>query len=248
MVKGYSPALSSVGVEPSIMSPATMPASADGLLEFGGDFRVFLEKGLGVLAALADALAVVAEPGAALLDDAGGDAEVEQLAVLGDALAVHDVELDHAEGRRQLVLHHLDPGLVADHVVALLDRADAADVEAHGGVELQGVAAGGGLGVAEHHPDLEADLVDEDHHAARLADRGGELAQGLAHEAGLQAHLASPISPSISARGTRAATESTTSTSMASERTRISAISRACSPVSGWEISRSSMLTPSLRA
>src|SRR5205085_2226222 len=42
----------------------------------------------------------------------------------------------------------------------------------------------------------------------------------------------SPISPSISARGTSAATESTTTTSIAPERTRASAISSACSPVS----------------
>ena len=41
----------------------------------------------------------------------------------------------------------------------------------------------------------------------------------------------SPISPSSSALGTSAATESTTSTSMAPERTRASVISRACSPL-----------------
>ena len=58
----------------------------------------------------------------------------------------------------------------------------------------------------------------------------------------------SPMSPSSSARGTRAATLSTTSTSMAPERTSVSAISSACSPASGWEISRLSMSTPSLRA
>ena len=58
----------------------------------------------------------------------------------------------------------------------------------------------------------------------------------------------SPISPSISARGVRAATESMTSTSIAPERTSVSVISNACSPVSGWEMSRSSRLTPSLRA
>jgi hypothetical protein len=43
----------------------------------------------------------------------------------------------------------------------------------------------------------------------------------------------SPISPSISAFGTRAATESTTTTSIAFERTSMSTISSACSPVSG---------------
>ena len=54
----------------------------------------------------------------------------------------------------------------------------------------------------------------------------------------------SPISPSISALGTSAATESITITSIAPERTRTSTISSACSPVSGCEINRSSVLTP----
>src|SRR6266496_1608302 len=58
----------------------------------------------------------------------------------------------------------------------------------------------------------------------------------------------SPISPSISALGTRAATESTTTTSTAPERTRISVISSPCSPVSGCETSRLSMSTPSFFA
>jgi hypothetical protein len=57
------------------------------------------------------------------------------------------------------------------------------------------------------------------------------------------AHLAFELG-----RGTSAATESITSTSTAPERTSVSAISSACSPVSGCEISSSSMLTPSLRA
>ncbi len=59
---------------------------------------------------------------------------------------------------------------------------------------------------------------------------------------------ASPISPSISARGTSAATESITITSTAPERTSTSQISSACSPVSGWLMRRSSTRTPSLRA
>src|SRR5690606_27631609 len=54
----------------------------------------------------------------------------------------------------------------------------------------------------------------------------------------------SPMSPSISALGTSAATESMTIRSTDPERTRASVISRACSPVSGCEISRSSRLTP----
>ncbi len=54
----------------------------------------------------------------------------------------------------------------------------------------------------------------------------------------------SPISPSISARGTSAATESMTTRSIAPERISMSAISSACSPVSGWDTSRASVSTP----
>ena len=56
----------------------------------------------------------------------------------------------------------------------------------------------------------------------------------------------SPISPSISALGVSAATESITTTSTEPERTSMSAISSACSPLSGCEMSRSSTFTPSL--
>ena len=54
----------------------------------------------------------------------------------------------------------------------------------------------------------------------------------------------SPISPSISARGTSAATESMTMQSSAPERISMSAISSACSPVSGWDTSSASVSTP----
>ncbi len=58
----------------------------------------------------------------------------------------------------------------------------------------------------------------------------------------------SPISPSISALGTRAATESMTTMSIAPERISMSMISSACSPVSGWETSSASVSTPSFCA
>ena len=56
--------------------------------------------------------------------------------------------------------------------------------------------------------------------------------------------VGSPMSPSSSTLGTRAATESTTMMSMAPLRTSTSVISRACSPLSGWLTSSSSVLTP----
>ena len=56
--------------------------------------------------------------------------------------------------------------------------------------------------------------------------------------------LESPISPSISDFGVRAATESITTKSIAPELIKWSAISNACSPLSGWEINKLSVSTP----
>src|SRR5262249_5607491 len=119
------------------------------------------------------------EPGAGLFPHGGFDAEIDQFAGLGDALAVHDVEFDLLERRRELVLDHFDAGLIADYFVAFLDRTDAADVEAHGSVEFERMAAGCGFRRAIHDADLHADLVDEDHHGVGAIDRGGEVAQRL---------------------------------------------------------------------
>src|SRR5271170_6666605 len=55
--------------------------------------RVLLEVRLRVLAALADAVGPVREPGAALLDDAQLRCEIHEVARAGDALAVENVEL-----------------------------------------------------------------------------------------------------------------------------------------------------------
>ena len=99
-----------------------------------------------VLAPLTELLALVGEPGARLLDDLEVDADVDERALLRDALAVHDVELALAERRRDLVLHDLDARARADDVGAVLEVLDLADVEPDGGVELERPAAGGGLG------------------------------------------------------------------------------------------------------
>src|SRR5581483_9605558 len=87
---------------------------------------------LGVLLALTELLALVRVPGARLLHDAHVDAHVDDRALAADALAVHDVELGLLERRGDLVLDHLDARAVADHLDAVLDGLDAADVEAVG--------------------------------------------------------------------------------------------------------------------
>src|SRR5690606_9433835 len=104
--------------------------------------------------ALPDPDRIIAEPGARFLDQPGLDAEVEDLADLRNALPVHDIEFDLLERRRDLVLDHLHARRVADDLVAVLDLAGTANVEANRGIEFERIAARRRLGIAIHHPDL----------------------------------------------------------------------------------------------
>jgi hypothetical protein len=55
----------------------------------------------------------------------------------GNALVIHDVELGFRERRRDFVLHDFHARPVAgDDAIGLLDRADAANIDAHAGVEF----------------------------------------------------------------------------------------------------------------
>ena len=84
------------------------------------------------------------------------------------------------------VFYHFHAGLVAQNFFAIFYLADAANVEAHRSVEFQRITAGGGFGIAEHHADFFAQLVDENAGGVRLVDAGGEFAQCLRHQARLQ--------------------------------------------------------------
>jgi hypothetical protein len=123
----------------------------------------------GIVLALADLFTLVRIPGPGFLDQFVGDPEFDDFTGAGNAFAVKNVENGFAEGRGNLVLDDLDLGFVTNHFVTALDRADATDVEADGGVELERVAAGGGFRRAEHDADLHPDLVDEDHQRIGLS-------------------------------------------------------------------------------
>src|SRR4051812_26310678 len=169
-------------------------------LDLLGDLRVLVEERLGVVAALAEALGAVGEERPGLGDDVVLDPQVQDAARGRDALAELDVELGLAERGRDLVLDDLDPHAVADRLRAVLQRLDAADVQALGRIELQRAAAGLGLGRAEHDPDLLADLVDEEAEGLRAVEVARQLAHGLGHHPrleadGLVAHLALELRP-----------------------------------------------------
>src|SRR5688572_11940403 len=176
-----TPTLSHSGGEGDILEGCSLSVDRDWSRRFtcdaenAADLGLDLTRDVGVLfqvlarvvLALADAVLAVGVPRARFLDDAVEDAQLDDLAFARNAFAVEDVEFGVAERRRDLVLDHFRARLGPDHFLAFLDRAHAPDVDAHRRVELEGVAAGGRLGVAEHHADLHADLIDEDHERVR---------------------------------------------------------------------------------
>src|SRR5438132_2550126 len=151
--------------------------------------RVLAQVVADVISTLAETLVAVRHPRPALVEDPVFNRRVDQRSLARDAFIEEDAELGGPKRRRDLVLDDLDLHPVPDRIEPVLDDFDLADVQAYRGVELQGPTPGLCLGVAEHDPDLLPQLVEEDHGAVRLRDRGGELAQRLRHQARLEAHV-----------------------------------------------------------
>ena len=154
------------------------------------EVRVLLQECRRVLTSLAEPLVAEREVRARLRDDLPLETDVEDGALPRDAVPVDHVELRLLERRRDLVLHDLHADAVADRLRPLLERLDAPDVESHRGVELQRATARRHLRRAEHDPDLLAELVREQADRVGAVQRAGQLAQRLAHQAGLEPDVA----------------------------------------------------------
>ena len=118
------------------MSDRLWPVAADAergvdlVLDLLRDRRVGVEVRLRGRAPLAEAFLAVGEERAGLRDDVVLEAEVEQAPRRRDPLAELDVELRLAKRRRDLVLDDLHTHAVADRLGPVLERLDAADVQA----------------------------------------------------------------------------------------------------------------------
>ena len=77
----------------------------------------------------------------------------------------------------------------SDSGVAVFDERGWSDFQSDGGIEFQGVAAGGGLRISEHQADFLPYLVDEDAARASAGDRSGQFSHGLAHQSGVEADV-----------------------------------------------------------
>src|SRR5690606_8027255 len=149
------------------------------ILDAAAKLVVFLKERLHILAPLAEPFAPIGEPGTALFDNVVRRGQIDKVAGVRDALAVHNIELAFAKRRSDLVLDHLDPGAVADNLVAVFDRADAANVQPHAGVKLQRLAARRRFRRAKEYTDLFPKLIDKDKGRSRTRDYRRDLSQRL---------------------------------------------------------------------
>ena len=127
-----------------------------------------------------------------------------------DADAPADVELGFGERRRALVFHHLDARPVADRGFAHGDLADAAHVEPHAREEFERVAPVVVSGFPKTTPIFIRSWLMNMSVVAVLCAVGVSLRRAWLMRRACRPMWESPMSPSISALGTRAATESTT--------------------------------------
>ena len=118
------------------------------------------------------------------------DAQVDQFTFPANAFAVKNIEFGLTERRGNFVFDDFDFGFVTNHVIAFFNLTGTADVEADRGIEFERVTAGCGFRAAEHHADFHTDLVNENNQCIGAFDVAGQFAQGLAHQAGLQADVA----------------------------------------------------------
>src|SRR6266487_1973087 len=106
-------------------------------LDFFVERLVVFQNFFGSVTSLHQLRAFVVQPGAALLDNLFLQSEIEKRASQGYAFVVHDVELGFGEWRRDFVFHDFETRAITGHdTVGLLDRADAADIDAHARVKF----------------------------------------------------------------------------------------------------------------
>jgi hypothetical protein len=115
--------------------------------------------------------------------------QIYQAAHGGNALAKENVKLANAEGGSHFIFGHLDLGPNAVLFGTLFEGLNAANIQPHRGVKLEGIAPGGDLWVAVGNADFLPQLVEKNHRTLRFANAAGNFSQRLAHQTSLQTHV-----------------------------------------------------------
>jgi len=116
------------------------------------------------------------------------DGQIDQVAFIADAAVEHDSNSASRKGGA-ILFFTTRARVRSPPTFALFDRAGAADVDADGGRKTLAPGRRSGFGIAEHHADFLADLIDEDDRAFGFGNRAGELAECLLMRRRLEARV-----------------------------------------------------------
>src|SRR5438477_4029816 len=114
---------------------------ADLSLDLVGHVGVLHEEHLRVLSPLPQLLPFVGEPCPTLLDQLHGHPHIQQASLLGDPLAIHDVEFRRAERRGAVCLPNLRPHSGSGYLLPLLYARLPPASPADAGMRLSGPGA-----------------------------------------------------------------------------------------------------------
>ena len=159
------------------------------MVDFRAHFGMLAQELLCVFTPLPDTGFLIGIPCAALVYDIHICRQIQNIPLLGDALAVDNIKLGCSEGRCYLVFRNLYLCAVADNFRPLLQHIRLSDFHTDRGIEFQCAAARCGFGIAEGYADFLTQLVDENNRTIRFIGNTCQLSQCLAHQSCLQAHV-----------------------------------------------------------
>src|SRR5882672_10748942 len=143
---------------------------------------IFLQRCLGIFAALAQTFAFVGKPCSTLFHHPVYNCKIEHIAFARNSLAVHDVKFTLSEWRSDFILNHLNLSAITGNLVTFFNRADAANIKPQRRIELQRTASGSRFGTSKHYANLFANLIDEDKAGIGLCHDCGQFSQCLRHQ------------------------------------------------------------------
>jgi len=205
----------------------------DPLNDFPAQLRFLSQGFLRGLFALADQLAIELQPGAFFLHDALFDPHLENTAFFIDAVIIDDVELCFGKGRRDLFFTTFTLTWLP---IAFRWRPlsfPCGGCRSGRSRSISALCRRASFPDAEHDTDLFRALVGENARGLALCQMAVSLRKAWLIRRCLHAHRGHAISPSSSAFGTSAATESITITSSALETGEGLADGQGSSPLSG---------------
>ena len=104
-----------------------------------------------------------------------GHTQIEQIALIADAIRMHHVKFSNSKWWSDLVLDDLCPHPLTNHLFTIFELTNASNIDSTRAVKLQRSAAGRRLRTAEHNANFFPDLVDKDCTSLTSIDRPGQL-------------------------------------------------------------------------